>query len=219
MKIVIDSKEKKRVNTSKEYYLEKGHAVSVEPLPVGDYLFEDKVVFEYKRLDDFVASIKDGRVFNQSINQFEDYDYHFVLIETSDKKLQSLLKKSYYSGYNRFTRKQYDGAIQRLNTYTTVIFAATERKAFELMENQAVKCLETPYLVKSFPKTTGSSAFKWLCYCVSDVNEKRARLITESLNLDTLEDLLDLSFEDLVNLKGIGDSTADKIMRSIRRKL
>ena len=216
MKIVIDSKEKKRVKTSKEYYAEKGHDVSVDMLNVGDYLFNDKVVFEYKRLNDFVSSIKDGRVFNQSINQYEKYPYHFVLIETSDKKLQSLLKKSYYSGYNKFTRKQYDGAIQRLNTYTTVIFAATERKAFELMENQAIKCLDTHYLVKSFPKTTGSSAFKYLVYCVDDVNEKRARLITETLNLSTLNDLLTLSFDDLVNIKGIGDSTAEKIMKSIK---
>lgn len=216
MKIVIDIKEKKRVKTSKEYYTEKGHDVTIEALSVGDYLFDDKVVFEYKRLEDFVSSIKDGRVFNQSINQYEKYPYHFVLIETSDKKLQSLLKKSYYTGYNRFTRKQYDGAIQRLNTYTTVIFAASERKAFDLMENQAIKCLDTPYLVKSFPKTTGSSAFKYLVYCVDDVNEKRARLITETLNLSTLNDLLTLSFDDLVNIKGIGDSTAEKIMKSIK---
>ena len=216
MKVVIDSKEKDRVKSSMKYYTEKGYDVIVESLPIGDYVFNNSVVFEYKKLEDFVQSIKDGRVFNQSINQFENFIYHYVLIETSDKKLQSLLKKSYYTGYNRFSRKQYDGAIQRLNTYTTVIFAATENKAFELMENQAQKCLETPYLVKSYPKTTGPPAFKWLCYCADNVNSKRAELVTETLDLYSLEDLLKVTHNDLINIKGIGESTADNILKSIK---
>lgn len=218
MKVIIDSKEKSRVKSSFQYYADKGYYVSVESLPVGDYIFNNSVVFEYKRLEDFIQSIKDGRVFNQSINQFENFIYHYVLIETSDKKLQSYLKKSYYSGYNRFSRKQYDGAIQRLNTYTTVIFAATEKKAFELMENQAQKCLETPYLVKSYPKTTGSPAFKWLCYCTDEVGNKRAELITEHLDLYSLEDLLTVTYEDLINIKGIGESTTNNILKSIKRE-
>lgn len=215
MKIIVDSKEQGRVDSALKHYTAKGYDVSVESLPVGDYLFEDKIVFEYKRLEDFVQSIKDGRVFNQSISQFENFDYHFVLIETSDKKLQSFLKKSYYTGH-KFTRKQYDGAIQRLNTYTTVIFAASEKKAFELMENQAVKCLDSKYLVKSYPKTTGSPAFKYLCYCVDDVSNKRAELIVDKLDLYNLDDLLKLTYDDLINIKGIGEATSEKIMDAIK---
>lgn len=217
MNIKVDSKEQGRVDSAVEYYADKGYDVSVESLPVGDYIFEDKIVFEYKRLDDFVKSIIDGRVFNQSINQFENFDYHFVLIETSDKKLQSYLKKSYYTGH-KFTRKQYDGAIQRLNTYTTVIFAGSEKKAFELMENQAVKCLGSKYLVKSYPKTTGPPAFKYLCYCVDDVSNKRAELIVDTLNLYSLKDVLALNYDELINIKGIGKATVEKIMDSINGK-
>jgi len=216
MKVVIDSKEKNRVKTGMEYYTDNGCDVKVESLPVGDYLFEDKVVFEYKKLPDFVKSIKEGRVFNQAINQFEHFDYHYVLIETSDKKLQSFLKKSYYSKH-KFSRKQYDGAIQRLNTFTTVIFASTEKKAFELMLNQAVKCLDSKHLIKSYPKTTGSPAFKYLYRCVDDVADTRAEIITEALDLYCLEDLLELTFDDLVNIKGIGDATAEKIMDAINQ--
>ena len=218
MKIIVDSKEQGRVDSAVNYYTDKGHDVSVESLPVGDYLFDDKIVFEYKRLEDFVQSIKDGRVFNQSISQFENFDYHFVLIETSDKKLQSFLKKSYYTNH-KFTRKQYDGAIQRLNTYTTVIFAASENKAFELMENQAVKCLDSKYLVKSYPKTTGSPAFKYLCYCVDDVSKKRAELIVDKLGLYSLIDLLKLSYDDLIDIKGIGEATSEKIMYAINGEI
>ena len=218
MNIKVDSKEQGRVDSAVAYYTDKGHDVSVESLPVGDYIFEDKIVFEYKRLEDFAKSIHDGRVFNQSINQFENFDYHFVLIETSDKKLQSFLKKSYYTGH-KFSRKQYDGAIQRLNTYTTVIYAATEKKAFELMLNQAFKCLDSKYLVKSYPKTTGSPAFKYLCYCVDDVSNKRAELIVDNLGLYSLNDVLDLTYDDLINIKGIGESTVEKIMYAVNGSL
>jgi ERCC4-type nuclease len=214
MKIQVDSKEKGRVDSAVKYYSDNGHDVCVESLPVGDYIFEDKIVFEYKRLDDFFKSINDGRVFNQSINQFENFDYHFVLIETSDKKLQSFLKKSYYNGH-RVTKKQYDGAIQRLNTYTTVIFASTEKKAFKLMENQADKCLDSNYLVKSYPKTTGPPAFKCLCYCVEGVGSNRAELITDALGLYSVKDVLDLDYDELIKIKGIGESTVTNIRKAV----
>ena len=128
------------------------------------------------------------------------------------------MKKSYYTNH-KFTRKQYDGAIQRLNTYTTVIFAASENKAFELMENQAVKCLDSKYLVKSYPKTTGSPAFKYLCYCVDDVSKKRAELIVDKLGLYSLIDLLKLSYDDLIDIKGIGEATSEKIMYAINGEI
>ena len=35
-------------------------------LPVGDYLIEDKIIIERKTLNDFLVSIKNGRIFQQA---------------------------------------------------------------------------------------------------------------------------------------------------------
>ena len=214
MKIKIDSKEKGRVESSKKYYTDAGHDVSVESLGVGDYLFDDEVVFEYKTVDDFIKSIKDGRVFNQAISQFEKYTYHYVVIEVDDKKLQKALDKE-YRRKSYFSRKNWNGAVNRLNSFTKVITASTERKCFELMEEQAGFCLDSKYLVKKLPKSTGSSAFKFLCYCTDDVGAKRAELIVDELDLVSYKDLLDVGYDDLVAIRGIGDKIASSIMKSI----
>ena len=68
MRLIIDSREKERVEQAKQYYTEQGLDVETNELHIGDFLFIDgdkKAVFEYKTISDFVASIQDNRVFNQ----------------------------------------------------------------------------------------------------------------------------------------------------------
>ena len=80
MQVRIDSREKNRIQSASKFFKEQKLDVSVEELPVGDYVFDDKVCFEFKLIPDFIASIQDGRVFNQSIEMAENYDYSFVVI-------------------------------------------------------------------------------------------------------------------------------------------
>ena len=81
MKITIDSREKDRIQSATEYYTQQGLEVEVKEEQISDYIFNDKVVFEFKTIPDFVSSIQSGRVFNQAINQAENYDYHYVIIQ------------------------------------------------------------------------------------------------------------------------------------------
>ena len=83
MQVRIDSREQSRIESAKKYYTEQGLQVTVEELEIGDYIFSDgknEVCFEFKLTSDFIASIQDGRVFNQSVNMTENYDYAFVMI-------------------------------------------------------------------------------------------------------------------------------------------
>ena len=61
MNIIIDSREKGRRERASTYYTNKGHKANVETLDVGDYLFDDQVVFEYKIMSDFMSSVLNGR--------------------------------------------------------------------------------------------------------------------------------------------------------------
>lgn len=220
MKIQIDAKEQDRIEPAKEYYTKKKQEVTVEDLPVGDYIFNEEVVFEYKTFRDFIDSIIDKRVFNQSLSQMEMFPYHFVVLELGKTfNLQKELNKYRYEGHTRreFYDTHYYGVISRLNTYTTVLPIAGDKKdCFRVMLKQAEKCLDEKILIK-FPEVkTANSALNFLCNDVRGINMGKAKPITDGLGLTTLEDLLNLTKEDLVSINGIGEKTANNILNKIR---
>ena len=142
MQVIIDHREQNRVEKAKTYYESEGLEVTVEELPVGDYMFTDgtdKVVFEYKEVNDFITSINDGRVFNQAINQAEEFNHHFVVIRGTESERAKYLAIS--KNYRTVTLYQYLGAIASLNRYTTVLEVYTPyiNEAFYRMMSQAKK--------------------------------------------------------------------------------
>lgn len=219
MEVVIDSREHHRIKTAKQYYQEHDCKVQIKELPIGDYLFDDQVVFEYKTQTDFINSVRDNRVFRQTIRQQEHYPYHFVIITGTDKDLTHLLYSKYNGRYGHFTIKQYTGAIARLNTYTTVIQVPTEKQAYRMMITQAQKCLtnNTIGTVQTSKKQVIHEpiAYKILAYCIPDISNTRAKKITETLNLKTMNDLTTLTLTDLTSVPGIGEKTAEKILQNI----
>ena len=59
MMIQISDKEQSRIKSAEEYYTRQGHEVTVANLEVGDYIFNNQVVFEFKTIPDFITSIVD----------------------------------------------------------------------------------------------------------------------------------------------------------------
>ena len=218
MLVKISDKEQSRIKTATQYYTEQGHTVEVTNLPIGDYLFDNQVVFEYKTIPDFVSSIQDKRIFNEPINQAEHYDYHFVIIQGNEAERSKTLAMTRH--YQPVTIFQYLGVISSLNRYTTTIecYSPYIKEAFYRMESQARKCLQDKPIVKKFPRKHKNPAFNWLCYCVYGINAKKAQSIVEHCRLDTLEDLMKLTTEDLTRIDGIGEKTANNIMNSIGGK-
>ena len=80
MKVLIDSREKDRKQRAKDFYTTNGCDVHIQNLEVGDYVFDDNVVFEYKDISDFISSIKNRSVFNEAANQALQYPFHYVII-------------------------------------------------------------------------------------------------------------------------------------------
>lgn len=219
MEVVIDSREHHRIQTAKEYYIKHDCNVKIEEIPIGDYLFNNQVVFEYKTQTDFINSVRDNRVFKQTIRQQEHYPYHFVIIVGTYKNLTHLIYSKYNGRYGHFTIKQYLGAIARLNTYTTVIQAPTEKQAYRMMITQAQKCLINKNIgtIQTQKKQTIHEpiAYKILAYCIPDIGNNRAKKITDTLNLKTIKDITNLTIEDLTSVEGIGEKTAKKILQTI----
>jgi len=219
MHLKIDHREHDRSESATEYYQQQGVTVETVELPVGDYLFtdgKDSVVFEYKTIPDYISSIHDGRLWNEAINQAENYNYHFIIIHGDLYQRTKELIKS--RDYIPMTIQQYIGSISSLNRYTTVIqcYNSVIEEAYFTMMKQAEKCLSNRPIVKKFPKKHKNSAFNFLCYTIYGINYKKADAIVKKYNLKTLSDLQNLTIEKLVKVDGIGERNAKRIMEAIK---
>ena len=218
--VEIDNREKlSRQMNAKDYFGKFTDDVHIKELTFGDYIFNKTVVFEYKTLKDFIHSVKSGRVFNQAIDQSTTYKYHFVVVVSNSRE-----RKAYFSRLRNFANTgryfneaMFIGAIARLNTFTTVIQAETEEEAFLFMRVQAKKCLDNKHIVKRLHEKTDNTAFNWLMN-IKNISDKKASLIVDALELETLEDLLSLDIVDIQRVNGIGSKTASIVMKSLKGK-
>ena len=218
MNVIIDTRETDRIRPAM-FYFSINNNVSVQELETGDFLFEEdekQAVFEYKTMADFINSVTEGRVFNQAIDQQRQFKNHFVIIEGTEEERKTVTNDLYYSTGLSFTKQKFYGAIARLNTFTTVLRVPDRKTAFEAMEQQAVKCFDGKAIAKVFPKSEGNSAFRFLCYCCQGVGPVTAEKIVDELKLKNLEDVMNLTKKDLMNINRIGDATASSILEQVR---
>jgi ERCC4-type nuclease len=215
MKVQISDKEQNRIKQAEEYFTSLGCETEVTNLQYGDYVFDGKVAIEYKTMADFFASIQDHRVFNEAINQAENYDWHYVLIHGNEhERTKCIAMSKNYVPVNLF---QFHGAIASINRYSTVIecYSPFINEAFYKMYIQAKKDLSTKPIVKKFNRKDKNPAFNFLCHDVYGINSKKAQLIVDTYNLNNLVDLFTLTWEDLLEIKGIGEDTAKRIIEAL----
>ena len=215
MQVRIDSREKNRIKSASKYFKEQKLDVSVEELLVGDYVFDDRVCFEFKLIPDLIASIQDGRVFNQSIEMAENYDYSFVVIHGDLATRSKCIAMS--RNYRPVNVRQYIGAISSLNRYVTVlqVYSPFINESYYTMMKQAQKCLKQKPIVKKFPRKHKNPILNYLQYCIYGVSSKKAEAIINHYNIKNLNDLMKLTHEDLCLVDGIGDKIATNILSAI----
>ena len=215
MLVQISDKEQKRIKPATEYFTELGLEVEVTNLQYGDYIFDKQVAFEFKTIPDFIASIQDNRVFNEAINQAENYNWHYVVIQGNEHERTKCLAMT--RNYIPISIFQYHGALASLNRYTTVIesYSPYINEAFYKMYIQAKKDLSNKPIVKRHGRKNKNTAFNILTNDIYGVNWKKAEAIVKTHNLKTIADLFKLTKDDLTIIEGIGDKTATHIINAI----
>lgn len=215
-KVLIDDREKDRIEFALKQYSPfnplKCH------LEYGDYIFignnGTRVVWEYKTGSDFLGSInsENHHLHNQVYEMVTNEEYTFVIIECVD--LMNELDQLYYSSGISMSLPQINGAIAEFCTVSTVLQAQTRYQAFDLMMRVSGKIiLETPFRYKYGKKSTN-----WALNILGGMKglEKMAENIVRELDLHTLEDIMNLTKEDLCSVAGIGEKKAEKILRQIK---
>ena len=218
MKVQIDSREQHRIKRAKSYFESQGLTVTIEELQIGDYIFSDgtdEVVFEFKMVSDFIASIQDGRVFNQCIEQSENFNHHFCIIHGDLATRSKCIAMS--RNYREITVFQYLSAIASINKYSTVIetYSPFLEESFYRMMIQSKKCLSKKPIVKKFPRKDKNPIRNFLMYCIYGVSATKADEIIQTHNIRNLNDLKQLTLDDLTMVEGIGKKTAQNILSAI----
>jgi len=221
MKLQIDNRESNtRINSARQFF-DGSYDIEVGNYPVGDFIFDNKVVFEYKTAPDIVSSIIDGRVFRQ-VERMKQYPYSYVIVVGNVAEHINERNANYWNRRNQvkqFTVRNYLGALARLQIESRVIHVDNNQQAWTIMDFITKKVLDDNPNVRGVdrPKATLSDPIATFLSCIY-INDsqrlgiKTAIMIREYLHLENLRDLLAVTYDDLVGVKGVGSKTARRIM-------
>lgn len=226
MEILIDSREKQRKIRAADFYAGKGHSSTIKSLDVGDYVFSDRVVFEYKEIGDFMSSVLNESLFNEAANQSLQYPYHYVMVVGD---VRQYLKESWFyvntKWRNNFPKYfatnlgKYYGALRRLRTFTTPIECDSEENAFHEMLLQSIKCCDgkSKFYSNVTRMVPSQDAVDVLLCSAKNISSKKATAIREHHTINTIYDLMDLTVNDFKEVEGIGEVTSNTIYQFLHK--
>lgn len=215
IEVCIDSREKSRISRAIQFFNQfEGYSTKVKELKTGDFVCGNCCI-EYKTTSDFITSVRSKRLFRQAIRMSNNYKHHFVFIETEYSAMKEAIKTSYWRTSIRFSWNQYYGSLASLCQMTTPIIVHDFDEALKFMEFLFRKCNDNK--VRSIvPVTKKYDNFLVNCLAsIDDIGANTALLIVESLDLKTFTELCNITYDDLIKIKGIGDKTATNIMSAI----
>lgn len=214
--VYIDDRENKRKDYGLKQYVSLNP--SIQHLDIGDYIFKGndiEVVFEYKTGADFISSINNNHLHNQVLEMTSNYEYTFIIVVTEN--LQKDIDKLYYSTGRDMTTNQINGALSTFNTVSTVLYAQSTYQAFDLMMRMAGKIIEQKPLKYKYGKKSNNYALNILSGMkgLDNIADK----IVNTLNISTLEDVMNLTLDDLTSVDKIGEKKALTILKNIHSDL
>lgn len=212
--VIVDYREGGRVSSAKSFF--EDYNVITTTLQHGDFLFQNdadnvEVLFEYKTGNDFLTSINNKHIFNQTIRACQNYKYQFIIVQVHDMK--SLIDRFFFQSGVDMCTEQVNGAVASLNTISTVLFADTLYDCFDLMKRQATKIFEDKPLMYKFQKKSMNPALNFL-HGVHGI-DKQVEVIVDKFDLYSLYDLFNLTENDLKTIPNIGEAKAKNIYKAI----
>ena len=227
MELEIDIREKtSRKESAYQFFVNKDYDVSVRQLPIGDYVFDKKISYEWKTASDMIQSIMDGRVFKQA-KRMRQYPYSYIIVVGNVfeeiKARYSDWENPHYARYRKkgqktFSVNNYIGGLASLYEQDKVIHVENEHQAFTLMYYMSQNILKKDKQAKAVdtPVCKMTDAVSTFLCCIDGVSVKTALLVKNHLKIETLQDLLDITYKDLISIKGIGKTTATKILGELK---
>lgn len=223
MRVVVDVREDSdRVSVAERGFSLEGCSVEVEALEFGDYCFDGVVVWEYKTVADFLSSLFDESLFNEVFNQSSRFCFSFLVVEGDFRsflrkqfyRLSRDRKQYYHNNVNEYVNTQMKnvaGAIRRCRTVCNVINLKTQAECLNEMLEQSRKCLN----FKAYGGVVRPSKDYHMNPCkaplmsIARVGDVLSDRIIDEFDLECLDDFHRVSYDDLLNVKGVTESICD----------
>ena len=234
-RIIIDSREKNRGHNAYNHYM-RNYDTYIEQLNYGDYLFETNdskiIVFEYKTCEDFISSMENRTLFYELSNQSIHHEYSYLIVEGDfEETFKNLYFKvpHYRYKYKTITllknrlRSQVNGAFDRIySMYIPIVFVENEKEAFEKMLKITSKVSDAKKyggIVRPVPKKVFKENPTALFLTTLDgIGEKKAKNITNELDINCLDDLCEKKPSDFLSVKRITNRNVREIWKRVHNE-
>ena len=183
-------------------------------LEIGDYVCGN-ICIEAKSVEDFLASVRNKRVFNQLSNMEDAYEKNILLVYGNLSKVGSYLNHTSYNspGWQGKLQKMFVGALSSItiNTSIKTVWVTNTSEAAEFIVATAYHAKKDFKLTKMLPKKTRTDDARVDLLCtIKGISPKKAKQLLE----DHLS-ILEVAMQDaktLSNSEGIGKVTASNIV-------
>ena len=178
-------------------------------LATGDYLIGDKIIVERKTLNDFLVSVKNGRIFQQAY-RMANTEMNGLIILEGDKSMVD---------FNGMSRRAIQGALIHLTVFIgiPVIHSKDIHETASLLTALFSQCQrqELPRKKQIISGIKGLRINKKQRQKLSLIQDLPGIGIKRGYSLlkhfSTIEKILSASSEELVKVEGIGHNLAERI--------
>lgn len=188
---------------------QEGVSVAIERLPLGDYLIDDILLVERKTLPDLVASIKDGRLFQQGCRLASSLFRTALILEGTSKDLDD-------SGMRR---EAIQGALISLTLYLGIPLLRS-RDPSETAQIMLLAARQGRLVAAGLPRRPGRRPRKKIriqarvLQGLPGVGAERAQRLLERFG--SLEAVMRADTDELASVRGIGLTTAEAIRWAVK---
>ena len=208
IRIVIDERERK--SGIPKLLKDIGVNVEIKTLPIGDYIVSHETVVERKSINDLIASIFDGRLFDQCNRLKEHFQFPIILLEGNVDEIESITENPlvFYGALSTIAIDYKIPIIPTPNASHTakLLVSLSSRK----------ESIKGP-LLKKIKKSNDVQKQQLSVLCsLPGVGEKIAIRMLEKF--ESPLKVLSASTKDLAKIPGLGESRAKKIKKMLEKK-
>ena len=208
LRIIIDERERK--SGIPKLLKDIGVNVEIKTLPIGDYIVSHETVVERKSINDLIASIFDGRLFDQCNRLKEHFQFPIILLEGNVDEIESITENPlvFYGALSTIAIDYKIPIIPTPNASHTakLLVSLSSRK----------ESIKVP-LLKKIKKSNDVQKQQLSVLCsLPGVGEKIAIRMLEKF--ESPLKVLSASTKDLAKIPGLGESRAKKIKKMLEKK-
>jgi Fanconi anemia group M protein len=204
--VVADSRELGALVTRELAKL--GALVKSETLQIGDFVLSDRVVVERKEVDDFAASIIDGRLFQQAVKLKDAYPKPVMIVEGDTLTGSGRVRPEAMMGAYASLLMDYGIPIvwtQKPSETAQLMFAISRREQSQDKRMPRIMTVNKPRSLQEEQEFVVSS--------LPNIDNTRAKKLLTTFH--TPQRLFQASKEELMSVPGIGEKISEEIRRVV----